>query len=508
MTTEELLNLVQTHDESEILDFKENALQRADEIGEYVSALGNSALLTNNPAAYLIWGVKDMTKEIVGTHFNPYLTKESSKSNQPLINKVETATEPRLNLQWQKLIVNEKNIIVLSIDVTHVSRPIKYLGKEYIRVGTSNSQLSKFPEKERRLWQAFESSKFELEFAQTDLSFVDVQNLLDINYYIRRRELFDTNVAQTIDALVQDKVIVQNGNRFNITNLGAYTLAKNINAFPRLQMRTIRITQYSGKQPLSNAIFDIKGSQGIAVGFDDLIKNIMAHIPYSEDYSNASRQDIPMFPQIAIRELVANALVHQDFTITGSRPFVEIFDYRLEISNPGIPLIDPKRFLDFKPRSRNDELANLLSNLHIVESRGTGIDKVVNSLEEADLPAMSIRAQSAESTVVTLHAKKAFGKMSITEKNQSIYWHACLKYVADEQINNTSLRERFRLTTRDSAAISKAINNAINAKLIKPYDPNAGKKFVKYIPFWGIDALDRKKCGQLLTCNRQILIQY
>lgn len=107
MTNKEFLDLIQNHDESEILDFKENALRTADEIGEYVSALGNSALLTNNPAAYLVWGVKDITKEIVGTNFDPYKTKESSKSNQPLINKVETATEPKINLQWEKLIVEE-----------------------------------------------------------------------------------------------------------------------------------------------------------------------------------------------------------------------------------------------------------------------------------------------------------------------------------------------------------------------------------------------------------------
>lgn len=383
-----------------------------------------------------------------------------------------------------------KKIVVLVIDVTHVSKPIKYLGKEYIRIGTSNKKLIQFPEKERRLWQSFEASKFELEFAQVNLTFQDVAQLLDLDYYTNKRGPFG-DTRGIVDALISDKILFSSNNRFNITNLGAYTLAKDMRNFPSLELRTIRITQYAGKQPLSNAIFDKKGNVGIAVGFDNLIKNLMAHIPYSEDYAEGSRRDIPMFPQIAIRELVANALVHQDFTVTGSRPFVEIFNSRIEISNPGTPLIDTKRFLDFKPRSRNDELANLLGSFHIVESRGTGIDKVVNSLEEADLPAMTIQAQSAESTVVSLYARKKFSEMSVTEKTQSIYWHACLKYVGDEQINNTSLRERFRLTARDSANISKAINSAVAAKLIKPYDPNAGRKFIKYIPFWGVDALDR-----------------
>ncbi|MDT6979394.1 ATP-binding protein [Levilactobacillus zymae] len=473
-----------------MLDFKENALHRADEIGKYVSALGNSALLTNNPAAYVIWGVRDMTKEIVGTSFDPYLTKASSKSNQPLINKVEVMTNPTLNLTWDRLEINSKKIVVLTIDVSHVSKPISYAGKEFIRIGTSNQPLDKFPEKERRLWQSFESSKFELEFACVDLSYEDVEDLPAIDYYTSQLNLEKGNQSLIINCLVDDGIIVQNGMRFNITNLGAYTLAKNMKRFPKLQARTIRITRYAGNQPLSNAIFDKIGVMGIAVSFDNLIKSIMIHLPYTEDYSMGSRKDIPMFPQIAIRELVANALVHQDFTITGSRPFVEIFDSRVEISNPGTPLIDPRRFLDFKPKSRNDELANLLGRLHIVESRGTGIDKVVNALEENDLPAMNIKAQSAESTVVTLREKKKFNEMSATEKNQSIYWHACLKYVADQQINNSSLRERFRLTSNDSSAISKAISNAVDAKLIKPYDPSAGRKFIKYIPFWGVNVLE------------------
>ncbi|KRK40513.1 ATP-binding protein [Loigolactobacillus bifermentans] len=441
MTEEELLNLIQSHDESEILDFKENALHEADKIGEYVSALGNSALLTNNPAAYLIWGVKDITKEIVGTKFDPYLSKTSAKTNMPLINKVESFVDPKLNLSWDKFRIQEKKIVVLVIDVTHVTRPIKYSGKEFIRIGTSNKPLVSFPEKERRLWQSFEASKFELEFACVDLSFEEVQQLLDIGFYIQKRQLRDTNIEEVIDVLVNDKVLVQTGNKYNITNLGAYTLARNMKDFPQLQSRTIRVTKYAGNQPLSNAVSDRKGTMGIAVSFDNLIKSIMAQLPFTEDYSKGSRIDVPIFPQIAIRELVANALVHQDFTITGSRPFVEIFDSRIEISNPGTPLIDPRRFLDFKPKSRNDELANLLGSFHIVESRGSGIDKVVNALEIADLPAMNIKAQSAESTVVTLHGPKKFSEMSVTEKNQSIYWHACLKYVADEQINNTSLRE-------------------------------------------------------------------
>lgn len=211
----------------------------------------------------------------------------------------------------------------------------------------------------------------------------------------------------------------------------------------------------------------------------------MSNLPYQEEYQSGVREDQPAFPKIAIRELVANALVHQDFTVSGSRPFVEIYDGRVEISNPGTPLIAPERFLDYKPRSRNDELADILGKLRIVESRGTGIDKVVNALEEQDLPALDISIQGVDTTIVKLTTKKPFKDMTITEKNHSIYWNACLRYVEELTIDNASIRERFRLDKNSSAQVSKALNAAMDAKLIKPYDKNAGRKFFSYIPFWG-----------------------
>ncbi|MFT8836757.1 ATP-binding protein [Liquorilactobacillus satsumensis] len=485
MNTQKLINFINTNDESEILDYKEN-LKDAHQIGEYISALGNSALLSSSPAAYIVWGVKDMSKKIVGTDFEPYKTK--AKGNIPLTTYLGTMVDPRVNLDWDELEIDGKKVVLLTIDVEHIFKPIAFGGTEFIRIGTSKKNLKGFPEKERRLWKSFESTKFELEFAITGIPFEKVSALLALDYYQQRRNIPSPANENLVSFLISDRVITQTDiNSFNITNLGAYTLAKKIANFPTLERRTIRITSYKGNQRLENAFFNRNGQMGIAVSFDNVIKNIMNLIPYEEDYSGPTRKDIPLFPMIAVRELVANALVHQDFSLTGSRPSIEIFDSRLEVSNPGTPLIDPNRFLDFQPKSRNDELAGLLGKLNIVESRGTGIDKIVNSLEKFDLPAMDIKVQGSESTIITLHTKKDFKDMSTTEKTQAIYWHSCLKYVADEQINNASLRARFRLSSNETTAISKAINNAMESGYIKPYDPNAGKRFVKYIPFWGRD---------------------
>jgi len=82
-----------------------------------------------------------------------------------------------------------------------------------------------------------------------------------------------------------------------------------------------------------------------------------------------------LYPEIALRELIANALIHQDFSISGTNPMIEIFDNRIEITNSGKPLIDVLRFIDHQPKSRNEKLANLMRQMRICEELGSGIDK-------------------------------------------------------------------------------------------------------------------------------------
>ena len=91
----------------------------------------------------------------------------------------------------------------------------------------------------------------------------------------------------------------------------------------------------------------------------------------------ARKLAVPVYPELAIRELVANALIHQDLSITGSGPMVEIFDDRIEITNPGVPLVETSRMLDSPPRSRNEGLASLMRRMGSCEERGSGVDKVV-----------------------------------------------------------------------------------------------------------------------------------
>ena len=157
-------------------------------------------------------------------------------------------------------------------------------------------------------------------------------------------------------------------------------LAKNLGDFPRLKRKAIRIIQYVGTGRIET-LREYEDTKGYAAGFDELIGYIDAQLPANEVIGQALRKTVRAFPELAVRELVANALIHQDFFATGTGPMVEIFEGRIEITNPGEPLVDTQRFLDSPPTSRNEVLASLMRRFQICEERGSGIDKVAIEVE-------------------------------------------------------------------------------------------------------------------------------
>lgn len=190
-----------------------------------------------------------------------------------------------------------------------------------------------------------------------------------------------------------------------------------------------------------------------------------------------------MFPEIAVRELVANALIHQDFFVTGAGPMVEIFEDRVEITNPGEPLVDVQRFVDSPPKSRNEVLASLMRRFRICEERGSGIDKVVSQVEFYQLPAPLFETAGG-STRTVLFAHKPLSAMDKSDRVRACYLHACLKYVTRSCLTNTSLRERFGIPERNRAIVSRIIREAVAARVISCHDTRAAPKLRKYIPWW------------------------
>lgn len=156
----------------------------------------------------------------------------------------------------------------------------------------------------------------------------------------------------------------------------------------------------------------------------------------------ALRQSRPLFPEIAIREWIANPLIHQDMTIQGAGPQIELFQDRIEITNPGHPLVQPEHMIDFPPRSRNEMLASLMRRMRFCEEQGSRLDKVVASVEVYQLSPPKIQAET-NSTQIILYGSRAFSEMSRPERIRACYQHAVLKWLSGEKMKNSTLCERF-----------------------------------------------------------------
>ncbi|HVS92689.1 MAG TPA: ATP-binding protein, partial [Mucilaginibacter sp.] len=363
-------------------------------------------------------------------------------------------------------------------------RPVNFKGNAYIRIGSYKKKLSDHPERERVIWTQSGSYSFEKEICSYQLTPKVVLEHIDwVSLYTLLELPIPADDKSILDRLVQEKILQKNGGNFDITNLGVILFAKDITQFDDLSKKAIRVIFYNGKNK-NETLHEQAGIKGYANGFQKLIVYLERFLPSKEVIENALRKSVPAYPSIALRELIANALIHQDFSIRGTSPMIEVYSNRIEITNPGSPLIDPDRFVDHPPQSRNELMAGFMRRLKICEQRGSGYVKVAIECEKNRLPAPEIIVDDNYTRVI-LYAPQSFKDLSKADKVRGCYIHSCVKYVSGEQMTNQSLRERFGVPENEYTAISNVITQATEAGFIKLSDPNnTSKRYAKYVPYW------------------------
>ncbi|HRE54478.1 MAG TPA: ATP-binding protein [Candidatus Competibacter sp.] len=465
--------------ETEWAEFKHNRAE-PDEIGEYLSALANAAALAGKVSAWLVWGLDDDTHEVIGTTFDPASVKVG---NEELESWLLHLLSPKINFRFRVVRAEGGTVVLLEIG-SAFHHPVQFKGTEFIRVGSYKKKLKDFPEKERELWRVFDLTPFEREVAAEDTAAEEVLRLLDYPAYFDLLSLpLPAGRDGILSALQADDLIAPGkAGRWNITQLGAVLFAKRLTDFRALTRKAVRVVLYKGESRVET-VREQEGSKGYAAGFEGLIGLVTNLLPSNEVIGQALRKQVPMFPELAIRELVANAIIHQDFHLTGTGPMVEIFAGRMEITNPGLPLVQTDRFLDSPPRSRNEALASFMRRIGVCEERGSGVDKVVMQTERYQLPAPLFET-TGEHTRAVLFAYREFREMDKADRIRACYLHACLRYVQRDFLTNASLRERFAVEEKNKAAVSRYIREAVEARMIRPVNEDAARKMMKYVPFW------------------------
>lgn len=357
----------------------------------------------------------------------------------------------------------------------------KTLYEAYCRSAGQTTKMSR--NQVKALISESQGISFEERIAKEQLTATEVLRLLNHEkYYELSNRSIPKAQSDVINRFVEEKFCKEDNGKWSITNLGAILFANNIEEFEELKNYSVIVRKYTGTNN-RNLLHEQVGRYGYAVGFKGLVDFIVKLT--STEQINTLREDIPTYPLIAIREFVANALIHRDFAITGMNTVIEIFSNRLIITNPGPPLHDVNRLIDLPPYSRNEILAQKMMELHICERRGSGIDRAVEAIEKMFLPAPKI-TKGEQYTKVSLFPQKNVNQMTKAEKIRACYQHACLMYEDNATINNQSIRERFELNKNQSSVASRIITDTLEAGLIKISDTDIkSKKYATYIPYYG-----------------------
>lgn len=464
--------------ECEWIEYKENN-EDPEMIGKLISALANSAALFAQPRGITIWGVRDGSREVDGTTFGP-----DSARFQKLRLFLAQNLDPDPLPEFCSVELQGKRVCLMQVPCS-MSRPVRFKGEAYIRIGESVTPLRSHPERERQLFRRLDERCWESAAAISNVDGPRVMALLDTqSYFERTAQPFPSSWEASLRALEADSLIATSSSGCSISNLGASLFGVDLASFPRLAAKKLRVAVYEGQdRERIRRPRDFSG--GYAAAFPEAMEWISSQLPGNEHIGRVIRESVTVYPPEALREIVANAIIHQDFAISGSRPLVEIFSDRIEIYNPGVPLVEPSRFLDHPPQARNERLSGFMRRMRYCEEMGTGVDRTLKLIELFQLPAPKFEREG-DGVRVTLYAPREYKRMSGEDKLRAAYQHAGLRHVAGETpMTNSTLRHRFGLGESQQSAVSKIIAAAIDQGLIKRHRPDdTSKKHAQYLPFW------------------------
>ncbi len=449
-------------------------------IGKRCSALSNSARIEGRDCAYLVWGIDDETHAILGTDFNPDTKKIGG---QVLALWLANSLQPSIAFSFRIVLHPAGRLVLLEIPAA-TGAPVAFNSVPYIRIGSATPKLTEYPQRYQQLIERLQPYRWEQGIARQYATGNEVLDLLDYSQYFRlTKQPLPDNRSGIFDKLEGDRLIVRDvGERWNITNLGAILFATRLGDFDApLARKAVRFVAYGGRNRAATVTHRHDGQKGYAIGFEGLVSYLNDLLPKNEHIGSALREAHPLFPELAIRELVANALIHQDMTVSGAGPQIELFADRIEISNPGVPLVKPERMIDLPPRSRNEALAALMRRMGICEEQGSGLDKVLEQVELFQLPPPLFRAEES-STQVVLYAPRSFADMTPEERVRACYFHAVLRFLSGDKMKNASLCTRLGIAPKNAAQASAVITKALDAGLIRIADPDHPR--AGYVPHW------------------------
>lgn len=458
------------------LDWKIDITPEKKQLARHLSAFAN-----RTGGGFLVFGVRD-DGEFVG------VTQEQVRIILEKIGNISRdGLEPSVGVRHEIEESSGVNLLFVEI-IESQQKPVHLKGKpiteSFVRSTGTTRKASN--QDMQNLLISSKTPIFEQRIALANQVPEKIKELLFIREYFNLlNKPIPSTLKLCLTEMERDRLLISNDANYDITNLGAILFARDLSSFSTLATKGTRIIVYS-ESGKSTAIKDKQAKLGYALGLPRLLNYLMDLLPVNEVVNKAIRSEVKMYPEGAMRELLANALIHQDLESVGTQPRVEIFADRLEISNPGRPLIEPLRMID-GCQSRNERLASFMNRLGFCEERGKGIDEVIREIELYQLPPPEF-TQSETHTKVTLFSQRNLTQMIKKDRVRACFQHCTLRYVFHKPTNNQSVRERFGISDANKSQASRIIKDTIQSGLIVQEDPtNVTKKFSSYVPYWAVE---------------------
>jgi predicted HTH transcriptional regulator len=283
----------QSRSEQQRLEFKEAKTQFDNRrLYEYCVALANEG------GGFLVLGVADKPpRQVVGT--------QAFRNPVAMAEKLFEAVGFRVDIE--EVAHPGGRVLVFHIPSRPRGTAYHLDGAYLMRSGESLVPMS-----EDQLRKIFAEGKPDWleEPSEAGLDAEQVVELLDAQTYFELLKLpYPTERGGVIDRLLKERLIDDGGGAYTIRRLCALLLAKRLDEFPDVARKAPRVVVYTGISKVETRL-DQTGSKGYAVGFQNLVRFVMAQLPQNEVIEDALRKEVKLVPEIAIRELVANALVH------------------------------------------------------------------------------------------------------------------------------------------------------------------------------------------------------
>ena len=362
-TVLEILNYCMSHDdEVEWFEYKEN-FDDPDQIGQYIAALSNAAVMAGEPFGFLIWGVNNDTHALTGTTYN----YNRDYKHEPVQHYIARKLSPSLFFQYDEDIIEGKRIVVLRIPAARTV-PTDYDGVRYIRIGSSKENIKKHPEREAALFRILnygQPTLLNTPSRYENMTFDQLFLYFETKGIKLRKNTFKTN----LELLTPD-------GKYNM-------LAQLLSDHPHIP---IRFSVFAGKDKTST-MYSVKefGDVCLLVAYDNVLDygNVL-NIPQADERNRkAERKEVMLFDSNAFQEAVLNAFQH-NLWISGTAPMFTAFQDRIEITSIGTmpPKQTKKGFYAGISIPVNDKLTEIFVQLHLSEKSGRGVPRIVGAYGE------------------------------------------------------------------------------------------------------------------------------